>query len=50
MLYWAYARQYFAGEQSTAPVWEILSNRKAKTVVDITDYLHSGENHGNTGN
>lgn len=34
-----YARQYFAGEQSDAPVWEILSNKKAVACRDITDQL-----------
>ncbi len=34
-----YARQYFAGEQSDTPVWEILSNKKAVVYRDITNKL-----------
>ncbi len=35
----SYARQYFAGQQSDAPIWEILSNKKAVACRDITDQL-----------
>lgn len=34
-----YAGQYFAGEQSDTPVWEILSNKKAVVYRDITSKL-----------
>lgn len=34
------ARRYFAGEQTAEPVWEILSDKPAKAVADITSYLH----------
>ena len=33
------ARWYFAGEASAEPVWEILSEKPAKAVRDMTDYL-----------
>ena len=33
------ARRYFAGSQSEKPVWEILSDRPAKAVRDLTAYL-----------
>lgn len=33
------ARRYFAGEQSESPVWELLSDRPAKAVRDLTGYL-----------
>ena len=36
----ACARRYFAGEQSANPVWEIMSDKPAKAVKDITHYLH----------
>ena len=35
------ARRYFRGEQSENPVWEIRSDRPAKAVKDITDYLRT---------
>lgn len=35
------ARRYFAGEQSETPVWELLSDRPAKAVRDISGFLHS---------
>ena len=34
------ARRYFAGKQSRNPVWEIMSNKNAKAVKDITSILH----------
>lgn len=33
------ARRYFAGEHSGRPVWELLSDRPAKAVKDMTAYL-----------
>lgn len=33
------ARRYFAGEHTTDPVWEILSDKNAKSVVDISYIL-----------
>lgn len=33
------ARRYFAGEQTSEPVWEILSEKPAKAVRDITHHL-----------
>ena len=33
------ARAYFAGEHSETPVWEILSDKPAETVRDISDIL-----------
>ncbi len=39
----ACARRYFAGEQTPEPVWEILSDKPAVAVKDITDFLRSGE-------
>lgn len=39
----ACARRYFAGEQTAEPVWEIMSDKPARAVKDITDYLRSGE-------
>ena len=33
------ARAYFAGEHSEMPVWEILSDKPAETVRDISDIL-----------
>ena len=33
------ARRYFSGQQSTTPVWEIMSDKPAKAVKDITDIL-----------
>lgn len=35
----ACARRYFAGEQTENPVWELLSNKPAKAVRDITEEL-----------
>lgn len=37
----ACARRYFAGEQTAKPVWEILSDKPARAVKDITDLLRS---------
>lgn len=37
------ARRYFSGEQTEDPVWEILSDRKATAVKDLTEYLRNGE-------
>ncbi|MGN1016027.1 MAG: hypothetical protein ACI4PL_03435 [Faecousia sp.] len=39
----ACARRYFAGGQTSEPVWELLSDKPARAVKDITDYLRSGE-------
>lgn len=39
----ACARRYFAGEQTAQPVWEIMSDKPARAVKDISDYLRSGE-------
>jgi len=36
----ACARRYFAGEQTANPVWEIMSDRPAKAVKDITSNLY----------
>lgn len=33
------ARRYFAGEQTAEPVWEIISDKPAKAVKDISEYL-----------
>ncbi len=33
------ARRYFAGKQTAEPVWEIMSDKPARAVADITDYL-----------
>lgn len=33
------ARRYFAGEQTAEPVWEIMSDKPAKAVKDISEYL-----------
>lgn len=33
------ARRYFAGEQTPDPVWEILSDKPAKAVKDISQYI-----------
>lgn len=33
------ARRYFSGGQSETPVWEILSEKPAKAVADLTGYL-----------
>lgn len=38
------ARKYYAGEQTTDPVWEIMSDKPARAVKDISDYLRKGEN------
>lgn len=38
-----YARQYFAGEHSDAPIWELLSDKKAVAIQDVTDRLTQGE-------
>ena len=39
----ACARRYFAGEQTAKPVWEIMSDKPARAVKDISDYLRKGE-------
>lgn len=33
------ARRYFAGKQTENPVWEILSDKRARVVADVTVYL-----------
>lgn len=33
------ARRYFSGQNTEEPVWEILSDKPAKAVEDITSYL-----------
>ncbi|MBQ9120749.1 MAG: hypothetical protein IJY12_00090 [Clostridia bacterium] len=33
------ARRYFGGEQTVAPVWEILSTKTAKAITDVSNYL-----------
>lgn len=35
----ACARRYFAGEQTAQPVWEIMSDRPAQAVRDISEHL-----------
>lgn len=35
-----YARRYFSGNQSDTPVWEILSDKPARAVKDITYILN----------
>ena len=35
------ARRYFAGQDSAKPIWEIVSDKPAKAVKDISDYLRS---------
>lgn len=35
------ARRYFAGEQTAEPVWELLSDRPATAVKDITEFLRT---------
>ena len=37
------ARRYFSGEQTANPVWEIMSDKPAKAVKDITHYLRGVE-------
>ena len=39
----ACARRYFAGEQTANPVWEIMSDKPARAVKDISGYLRKGE-------
>lgn len=36
----ACARRYFAGEATANPVWELMSDKPAKAVRDITAFLH----------
>ena len=36
------ARKYFSGDHTTEPMWEIMSDKPAKAVKDITDCLHNG--------
>lgn len=43
------ARRYFAGEQTAEPVWEIMSDKSARAVKDLT-YILRRDEHGNTGN
>lgn len=38
----ACARRYFAGEQTDAPVWELLCDKPARAVRDITVQLKEG--------
>lgn len=33
------ARRYFSGEQTAEPIWEILSDKPARAVKDISEYL-----------
>lgn len=33
------ARRYFTGEQTAEPVWEIMSDKPAKAVKDISEYI-----------
>ena len=33
------ARRYFGGKQSADPVWEILSDKPARAITDISNYL-----------
>lgn len=33
------ARRYFSGQHTEEPVWEILSDKPAKAIEDITSYL-----------
>ena len=35
------ARRYFSGQQSKSPVWEIMSDKPAKPVKDISNILRS---------
>ena len=35
----ACARRYFSGEQTVNPVWEIMSDKPARAVKDVTHYL-----------
>ena len=35
------ARRYFRGEQSASPVWEILSDKSATAIKDVTKHLHT---------
>lgn len=35
----ACARRYFAGEQTPEPVWEIMSDKPARAIKDITEVL-----------
>lgn len=34
------ARKYFKGQSTENPVWEILSDKKAKAIKDITYHIH----------
>lgn len=34
------ARRYFSGEQTAEPIWEIMSDKPARAVKDITAFLH----------
>lgn len=35
-----FARRYFAGEHTVTPIWEIMSDKPARAIKDITTYLH----------
>lgn len=37
----ACARRYFAGEQTTESIWEIMSDKSAKAVKDISNYVRN---------
>ena len=37
------ARKYFSGEHTAEPIWEVMSDKPAKAVKDITDCLHNGQ-------
>ena len=37
------ARSYFSGEQTDEPVWEIMSDRPARAVRDISEELRSAK-------
>ena len=33
------ARRYFEGKQTSDPIWEILSDKPARAITDISSYL-----------
>lgn len=35
-----YARRYFSGQCTQTPVWEIMSDKPARAIQDITYYIH----------
>lgn len=39
-----FARRYFSGEQTEQAIWEIVSDKKAVTVSDLTEYLRNHNN------